>query len=161
LRGLRTIVRDTLRRKVGRRPRSQTRPSGLGFAPLAWASPGGKARSAKGAHMSEIVFDGVTRVFIRDGKGFPTLDGIDLTIREKEFVAIVGPSGCGKTTCLRMVAGLEFPSTGTVKVGGAAVTAPGPQRAVVFLRAQVQRSCRSRARAAHPALHRADVAARL
>jgi NitT/TauT family transport system ATP-binding protein len=82
--------------------------------------------------MSEIVFDGVTRVFVRDGKSFPTLDSIDLAIREKEFVAIVGPSGCGKTTCLRMVAGLEFPSTGTVKVGGIAVTAPGPERAVVF-----------------------------
>ena len=68
--------------------------------------------------MSEIAFDGVSRVFARDGKDFLTLDRINLTIREKEFVAIVGPSGCGKTTCLRMVAGLEFPSTGTVKVGG-------------------------------------------
>jgi NitT/TauT family transport system ATP-binding protein len=82
--------------------------------------------------VSEITFEDVKRVFTRDGKDFPTLDGIDLTIREKEFVAIVGPSGCGKTTCMRMVAGLEFPSTGTVKVGGAVVTAPGPERAVVF-----------------------------
>jgi NitT/TauT family transport system ATP-binding protein len=82
--------------------------------------------------MSAIVFDGVRRVFTRDGKDFLTLDGIDLTIGDKEFVAIVGPSGCGKTTCMRMVAGLEFPSTGTVKVGGAVVSAPGPERAVVF-----------------------------
>jgi len=82
--------------------------------------------------MSEIVFESVRRVFTRDGKDFLTLDGIDLTIAEKEFVAIVGPSGCGKTTCLRMVAGLEFPSEGTVKVGGTLVTAPGPERAVVF-----------------------------
>jgi NitT/TauT family transport system ATP-binding protein len=82
--------------------------------------------------MSEIVFEGVRRVFTRDGKDFLTLDGIDLTIREKEFVAIVGPSGCGKTTCLRMVAGLEFPSEGRVLVGGKLVTAPGPERAVVF-----------------------------
>jgi len=82
--------------------------------------------------MSEIVFDNVSRVFVRDGKDFLTLDRIDLTIREKEFVAIVGPSGCGKTTCLRMVAGLEFPSNGTVKVGGSVVTGPGPERAVVF-----------------------------
>jgi len=73
--------------------------------------------------MSEIVFEGVRRVFTRDGRDFLTLDGIDLTIAEKEFVAIVGPSGCGKTTCLRMVAGLEFPSEGTVKVGGTLVTA--------------------------------------
>lgn len=82
--------------------------------------------------MSEITFQGVSRVFARDGKGLPALDNIDLAIREKEFVAIVGPSGCGKTTCLRMVAGLEFPTTGTVKVGGSLVTAPGPERAVVF-----------------------------
>ncbi|NBS60019.1 MAG: ABC transporter ATP-binding protein, partial [Betaproteobacteria bacterium] len=41
-------------------------------------------------------------------------------------------SGCGKTTCLRMAAGLEFPSTGSVTVGGTLVTAPGPDRAVVF-----------------------------
>ena len=82
--------------------------------------------------MSEIAFERVSRVFARDGKNILTLDGIDLAIREKEFVAIVGPSGCGKTTCLRMVAGLEFPSSGTVKVGGSVVTAPGPERAVVF-----------------------------
>ena len=82
--------------------------------------------------MSQIVFAGVERVFRRDGKEFPTLDAIDLTVAEREFVAIVGPSGCGKTTCLRMVAGLEFPTAGTVTVGGAPVLAPGPDRAVVF-----------------------------
>jgi len=82
--------------------------------------------------MSEIVFSGVKRVFKRDGRDFPTLDGIDLTVAEREFVAIVGPSGCGKTTCLRMVAGLEFPSEGRVTVAGNAIIAPGPERAVVF-----------------------------
>jgi len=82
--------------------------------------------------MSEIVFSGVKRMFRRNGQDVPALDGIDLTVHEREFVAIVGPSGCGKTTCLRMVAGLEFPSEGEVKVGGAAVRAPGPDRAVVF-----------------------------
>jgi len=82
--------------------------------------------------VSAIVFEGVKRVFQRDGRDFPTLDGIDLTVAEREFVAIVGPSGCGKTTCLRMVAGLEFPTHGKVTVGGATVDAPGPDRAVVF-----------------------------
>ena len=82
--------------------------------------------------MSEIVFSGVRREFVRDGRAFPSLDGVDLTVADQEFVAIVGPSGCGKTTCLRMVAGLEFPTAGSVRVGGVPVTAPGPDRAVVF-----------------------------
>ena len=82
--------------------------------------------------MSTIEFQNVRRVFQRDGKDFLTLDGIDLTIEDREFVAIVGPSGCGKTTCLRMAAGLEFPTSGSVRVAGEVVQKPGPERAVVF-----------------------------
>ena len=82
--------------------------------------------------MSTIEFKHVTRVFKRDNKDFLTIDGFDLTVEDREFVAIVGPSGCGKTTCMRMVAGLEFPSTGVVSVSNKPVTSPGPERAVVF-----------------------------
>jgi len=82
--------------------------------------------------MSDIVFDNVTRVFQRGGSDFLTLDGVSFKVNDREFVAIVGPSGCGKTTCLRMVAGLEFPTSGKVIVGGRPVTQPGPDRAVVF-----------------------------
>jgi NitT/TauT family transport system ATP-binding protein len=83
--------------------------------------------------MSGIRFDAVRRVYGREGNGGTvTLDGVDLAIADKEFVAIVGPSGCGKTTCLRMVAGFDKPSTGSVAVDGATVDGPSPQRAVVF-----------------------------
>ena len=82
--------------------------------------------------MSEIVFDHVGKVFPRGGSMIKALDDINLTIGEREFVAVVGPSGCGKTTLLRMVAGLEMPSSGAVRVGGKVVRKPGPDRAVVF-----------------------------
>ena len=78
--------------------------------------------------MASIRFDNVSMRF----GTFNALEGINLDIGEKEFVAIVGPSGCGKTTCLRMVAGFEHPTGGTVSVNGAKVVAPGPDRAVVF-----------------------------
>ena len=82
--------------------------------------------------MATIKFSDVSRVFERDGKDFLILDNINLTVQDKEFVVIVGPSGCGKTTCMRMAAGLEFPSTGSVKVNDVLVSGPGPDRAVVF-----------------------------
>ncbi len=82
--------------------------------------------------MSNITLDNVSRVFRRDNKEFLALDRVSFEVKDGEFVAVVGPSGCGKTTCLRMAAGLEFASSGSVKVGGKEVTAPGPDRAVVF-----------------------------
>ena len=82
--------------------------------------------------MADIVFDSVQRSFKQGNKEFLAVGGIDFTVQDKEFVAIVGPSGCGKTTCLRMVAGLDMPSKGTVLVGGKKVKGPGPDRAVVF-----------------------------
>jgi NitT/TauT family transport system ATP-binding protein len=71
-------------------------------------------------------------VFRRDGRDQPAVERISFEVREREFVALVGPSGCGKTTCLRMAAGLDFPSSGSVSVGGKLVVRPGPERAVVF-----------------------------
>ncbi|CAN1537847.1 TauB ABC-type nitrate/sulfonate/bicarbonate transport system, ATPase component [Burkholderiaceae bacterium] len=82
--------------------------------------------------MANIVFENTQRSFIQSGKEVLAVGGINLTVADKEFVAIVGPSGCGKTTCLRMVAGLDMPTKGKVLVGGHEVKGPGPDRAVVF-----------------------------
>jgi NitT/TauT family transport system ATP-binding protein len=83
--------------------------------------------------MSGIIFSEVTRTFKRDkGGDYVALQPISLQIPDGEFVAIVGPSGCGKTTLLRMVAGLDSPSSGALTVGGREVSGPGPDRAVVF-----------------------------
>ena len=63
------------------------------------------------------------------GKSFGTtrvLDSIDLSVREGEFLSLVGMSGCGKSTLLRIIAGLEAPDAGTVRIGGEDVTARDP-----------------------------------
>lgn len=60
------------------------------------------------------------------------LDGIDLDIPAGQFVSLVGQSGCGKSTILRLLAGLEHPWKGEVRVGGACVSGPDPTRALVF-----------------------------
>lgn len=82
--------------------------------------------------MSDIRFSQIERVFMRGNVSHAVLKGIELEVRNEEFVSIVGPSGCGKTTMLRLAAGLDSPTSGQVSVGGKVVQGPGPDRAVVF-----------------------------
>lgn len=60
------------------------------------------------------------------------LHGVELDIRQGEFVTIVGPSGCGKSTLLYLIAGLVKPSSGEVQVGAQPVTGPNPRCGIVF-----------------------------
>lgn len=64
--------------------------------------------------------------------GPPVLHGVNLAIERGEFVAIVGYSGSGKTTLMNMISGLLTPDSGTVKLNDLEITAPGPDRGVVF-----------------------------
>ena len=63
---------------------------------------------------------------------FRALDGIDLSIKEGEFVSLIGHSGCGKSTVLNIVAGLYQATEGGIILDGKEVNDPGPDRAVVF-----------------------------
>jgi multiple sugar transport system ATP-binding protein len=68
--------------------------------------------------MAEISLEGVTKVY---PDGTEAVSALDLEIGDGEFVVLVGPSGCGKTSVLRMVAGLEEVSAGSVRIGGRVV----------------------------------------
>ena len=76
---------------------------------------------------------GVTKVFSTpDGRALPVLDGVSLTLREGEIVALLGRSGSGKSTFLRCIAGLIAPSAGTVSYRGSPLNGANPGVAMVF-----------------------------
>jgi NitT/TauT family transport system ATP-binding protein/sulfonate transport system ATP-binding protein len=83
--------------------------------------------------MNLLSIQGVSRTFTSH-KGVQTqaLLPVDFEVRENDFVTILGPSGCGKSTMLRIVAGLDFPTTGQVLLDGQAIDGPGADRGMVF-----------------------------
>ncbi|HEX7825044.1 MAG TPA: ATP-binding cassette domain-containing protein, partial [Mycobacterium sp.] len=77
--------------------------------------------TAQGEAQIELI--GVRKVFHERGAGgVVAVDGADLTVEDGELFAILGPSGSGKTTVLRMIAGFEQPTAGTIRLGGVDVT---------------------------------------
>jgi len=62
----------------------------------------------------------------------PVLENVDLNVPDGEFLILLGPSGCGKSTLLRLIAGFDYPLSGTVSVDGRAVRGPGRDRGMVF-----------------------------
>ena len=84
--------------------------------------------------MAAVVLEHLTKVY---GNGVRAVHDLSLQIAEGELMVLVGPSGCGKTTTLRLIAGLEEPTAGTIRIGGRSVnTLPPHQRdvAMVFQR---------------------------
>ncbi len=71
-----------------------------------------------------LAINGVSRRF---PNGTTALDGINLTLNQGDFLALLGPSGCGKSTLLRLIAGLDAPDSGTLRWDG-----PRPQVGYVF-----------------------------
>jgi multiple sugar transport system ATP-binding protein len=74
--------------------------------------------------MATVTFQNVTKRF----GTFTAVDDVSFDIPEGAFVCLLGPSGCGKTTTLRMIAGLEEPSSGTISTGGRDVTREPPRQ---------------------------------
>ena len=75
--------------------------------------------------MAEVVFDHVTRIY--PGNDKPSVDDLNMDIKDGEFLVLVGPSGCGKSTTLRMLAGLEEVNKGRILIGGKDVTTMQPK----------------------------------
>ncbi|MBO0807562.1 MAG: sn-glycerol-3-phosphate ABC transporter ATP-binding protein UgpC [Actinobacteria bacterium] len=74
--------------------------------------------------MAEVSFHEVTKVF---PNGTTAVDALTCTVADGEFMVLVGPSGCGKTTALRMIAGLEEPTSGAIAIGGEVVNGVSPR----------------------------------
>ncbi len=81
----------------------------------------------------KIECQNISKVFIQKGKQrVHVLEDISLDVRDKEFLVILGPGQSGKSTLLRITAGLETPSEGSVRIDGEEVAGPGPDRGLVF-----------------------------
>lgn len=65
-----------------------------------------------------LELNGLRRVYGSGATAVTALDGVELTLREGEFVAVMGPSGCGKSTLLNLIGGLDAPDAGTVRLAG-------------------------------------------
>src|ERR1700693_261009 len=81
----------------------------------------------------QIVIDKVSHLYSPpSGRPVLALEEVTLDIREREFLALLGPSGCGKSTLLYLVGGFLPTEAGRILVEGKPVTAPGPDRGIVF-----------------------------
>lgn len=81
---------------------------------------------------NELTITGLNKDFSIKGAERHVLDNIDLTVCDGEILVIVGHSGCGKSTLLKIIAGLEFPTSGTIELDGRLVAGPGPDRTMIF-----------------------------
>jgi spermidine/putrescine transport system ATP-binding protein len=96
-------------------------------APTESAAPAA-ATPASAAPVPAIELTGVVKEFHSGAEVVQAVRGVDLSIRPGEFFSMLGPSGCGKTTTMRMIAGFEEPTKGTVRLHGSDVTNVPPHK---------------------------------
>jgi nitrate ABC transporter ATP-binding subunit len=90
------------------------------------------AVNSKTSDQPFLLIEEVGKVYPTKKGDYTVLDGVNLTVKEGEFVCVIGHSGCGKSTLLDMVSGFNTPTSGKVLLNGKAITKPGPDRMVVF-----------------------------
>ena len=76
--------------------------------------------------------EGLKKSYAREGRSLEILDLAAFGVREGEFVSVIGPSGCGKSTFLHILGGFIKPDRGAIRVHGAEVREPGPDRGMMF-----------------------------
>ncbi len=79
-----------------------------------------------------LVIDNVSKAYPTKTGDYVVLKNVNLHVKAGEFICVIGHSGCGKSTLLNMVSGFSKPTTGMVTVDGKKITAPGPDRMMVF-----------------------------
>jgi NitT/TauT family transport system ATP-binding protein len=79
-----------------------------------------------------LTVEGLTVVYTQSNEQLPVLDNVSFQVQETEFLCLVGPSGCGKTTLLKLIAGLQQPTAGRIRLAGEAVYRPSRQVGFVF-----------------------------
>lgn len=79
-----------------------------------------------------LSIENLSQTFDTGSGPFQALSDVSCTVRSREFVCVIGPSGCGKSTLIRIVAGLEVPTSGSVLLDGEPVLGPGADRGMVF-----------------------------
>ena len=74
--------------------------------------------SVPGDKRIAIEAKGIVKTFGQGASAMRALDNVSVSIRENEFFTLLGPSGCGKTTLLRLIAGFEYPTEGSILLHG-------------------------------------------
>ncbi|MEB3294298.1 MAG: nitrate ABC transporter ATP-binding protein [Synechococcales bacterium] len=88
--------------------------------------------SGKPTNQPFLVLDGVTKIYPTPSGPNVVIKGINLEVKEGEFICLIGHSGCGKSTLLNTISGFAEPNEGEVRKMGKKITGPGPDRMVVF-----------------------------
>lgn len=100
-------------------------------APVARSGPPERHGSSS-TPRSGVRLEAIARSFPSAQGTREVLRGLDLDLASGEILAVVGPSGCGKSTLLRLVAGLDTPTEGLIRIGGTAIRGTDPRTAVAF-----------------------------